>query len=63
MTGKWDCGNASHNKALTAARSYHTGGVNVLMADGSVRFVPDSIQQATWWALSTRNGGEVVGNY
>jgi prepilin-type processing-associated H-X9-DG protein len=63
VVGKWDCGNASHNKALTAARSFHTGGVNVLMADGSVRFVPDSIQQATWWALSTRNGGEVVGNY
>ena len=24
--GKWDCGNASHNKGLTAARSYHAGG-------------------------------------
>ena len=33
-TGKWDCGNGSHNKGLSTARSYHTGGVNVLLADG-----------------------------
>ncbi len=57
---KWDCGNASHNKALTSARSNHTGGVNVLFADGSVRFMRDSIPLATWWAIGTRNGGEVV---
>jgi prepilin-type N-terminal cleavage/methylation domain-containing protein/prepilin-type processing-associated H-X9-DG protein len=62
--GQWDCGNASHNKALTSARSAHTGGVNVLFADGSVRFVSNSIPQAAWWAIATRNGGEVVpGNF
>jgi prepilin-type N-terminal cleavage/methylation domain-containing protein/prepilin-type processing-associated H-X9-DG protein len=42
------------------ASSYHSGGVNTLMADGSVRFVKDSINQATWWALGTRSNGEVV---
>jgi prepilin-type N-terminal cleavage/methylation domain-containing protein/prepilin-type processing-associated H-X9-DG protein len=62
--GKWDCGNGSHNKALTSARSSHSGGVNVLFADGSVRFVSDSIPQPTWLAIATRNGGEVVpGNF
>ncbi len=43
QAGKWDCGNASHNKGLTAARSLHTGGVNVLLGDGGVRFVSDAV--------------------
>jgi prepilin-type N-terminal cleavage/methylation domain-containing protein/prepilin-type processing-associated H-X9-DG protein len=43
-----------------AARSNHPGGVNLLLADGSVRFVTNGIQPATWTALSTRAGGEVI---
>jgi prepilin-type N-terminal cleavage/methylation domain-containing protein/prepilin-type processing-associated H-X9-DG protein len=39
--------------------SYHPGGVNVLIADGSVRFIKDTINQLTWWALGTMAGGEV----
>jgi prepilin-type processing-associated H-X9-DG protein len=59
----WDCGNGSHNKALSTARSYHAGGVNMLMADGSVRFVRNAIQIETWRALATRAGGEVIGDF
>ncbi len=42
------------------ANSFHPGGVNTLMGDGSVRFVKDSIAQVIWWSLGTRNGGEVI---
>jgi prepilin-type processing-associated H-X9-DG protein len=46
--------------AAVTARSYHPGGVNSLMADGSVRFTKDSINWVTWRALSTVKSGEVV---
>jgi prepilin-type processing-associated H-X9-DG protein len=42
------------------ASSGHAGGVNVLMSDGSVRFVKDTINRTTWWALGTKDNGEVV---
>lgn len=48
--------------AAITARSYHTGGVNVLFLDGSVRFAKDSISQDAWRALGTRAGGEVLGD-
>jgi prepilin-type N-terminal cleavage/methylation domain-containing protein/prepilin-type processing-associated H-X9-DG protein len=41
--------------------SRHPQGVNMLMADGSVRMLTDSINPATWVGLGTRAGGEVVG--
>ncbi|WP_337174965.1 DUF1559 domain-containing protein [Paludisphaera sp.] len=40
--------------------SRHGGGVNMLMADGSVRFIKNSISPYTWWAAATMAGGEVV---
>ena len=44
-----------------AASSYHAGGVNIGMADGSVRFVSDNISFATWQAMGTRRAGDIVG--
>ena len=44
----------------TAMRSWHAGGVHVLLADGSTRFIKDSISQQSWFALGTRGGGEVI---
>ena len=41
-------------------RSYHPGGVHALFADGSVRWVADSIDTQTYRALGTRAGGEVA---
>lgn len=45
---------------MSTARSRHPGGVNVLMGDGSVRFVVETINQAVWRGLGTRNGSELV---
>ena len=41
-----------------AARSWHTGGVNVLFGDGSVHFRSDTIALDVWRAAATREGGE-----
>jgi prepilin-type N-terminal cleavage/methylation domain-containing protein/prepilin-type processing-associated H-X9-DG protein len=42
----------------------HGNGCNILLGDGSVRFVTTFVSPATWVALSTRNGGEVInGDY
>jgi len=54
---------ACSNPRSTYARSYHVGGVHVLMADGAVRFVSENIDLGTWQALSTRAGGEVIGEF
>lgn len=40
--------------------SFHTGGINVCMADGSVRFIRSSVPAATFAALFTARGGETV---
>jgi len=45
--------------ALTAM-SNHAGGVQVGMADGSVKFIKSTINVVTWWALGSRNLGEVI---
>jgi prepilin-type N-terminal cleavage/methylation domain-containing protein/prepilin-type processing-associated H-X9-DG protein len=41
-----------------AAGSAHPGGVNVGLADGSIRFVAETVDKNIWWAIGTRNGGE-----
>jgi prepilin-type N-terminal cleavage/methylation domain-containing protein/prepilin-type processing-associated H-X9-DG protein len=42
--------------------SNHPGGVNICFSDGHVQFIKDSISLPAWWALGTRNFGEVVGS-
>jgi prepilin-type N-terminal cleavage/methylation domain-containing protein len=49
--------------AVVTSRSYHTGGVNSLLMDGSVRFVSQTIDRIVWRALGSRDGGEVVGDF
>jgi prepilin-type N-terminal cleavage/methylation domain-containing protein/prepilin-type processing-associated H-X9-DG protein len=44
----------------TTANSRHPGGVNVCMADGSVRFFKSTVNLTPWQAVGTRNGGEII---
>ncbi len=50
----------SDSSEINAASSQHPGGVNTLLGDGSVRFIKDSIDRATWWALGSKANGEVI---
>ncbi len=45
---------------LMAATSNHPGGVNVGMADGSVRFAPENVDPQVWWGMGTRDGSESI---
>jgi prepilin-type N-terminal cleavage/methylation domain-containing protein/prepilin-type processing-associated H-X9-DG protein len=47
-------------KLVAPASSWHPGGVNVLLCDGSVRFVIDGVDPDVWMATGSRNGGEAL---
>ena len=50
----------NHPQGALTASSRHAGGVNVMMMDGSVRFIKDSITPQTWWAVGTHAGSEAI---
>jgi prepilin-type N-terminal cleavage/methylation domain-containing protein/prepilin-type processing-associated H-X9-DG protein len=54
---------ASTGNLFLAARSYHSGMVNGLLADGSVRSINNSVNPAIYRALGSRAGNEVPGPY
>ena len=56
-----DC--VSNGMGFVKAGSWHTGGAQVGLCDGSVKFVSDNVDHAIWQALSTRQGGEVIGEF
>jgi len=55
-------GNHGSSKGIYVARSRHPGGVNFTLADGSVRFLTETIDLDTYHAMGSRDGGEVVQN-
>jgi len=53
-------GDNTGREAAYTASSRHSGGVNTLMGDASVRFVKSSVNFQTWWAVGTRAGNETI---
>jgi len=53
-------GGVGPSEGIVAASSMHPGGVNVALMDGSVRFVKSTVSTASWWALGTVAGGEII---
>jgi prepilin-type N-terminal cleavage/methylation domain-containing protein/prepilin-type processing-associated H-X9-DG protein len=53
-------GSGSRRQNYSSARSFHPGGVNAAFADSHVTFINNDIALATWQAMSTMNGQEVV---
>jgi prepilin-type N-terminal cleavage/methylation domain-containing protein/prepilin-type processing-associated H-X9-DG protein len=51
---------AGFTEVYLGARSYHPGGVNAVMCDGSVRFFKNTISLVSWMASGSSKGGEVV---
>jgi prepilin-type processing-associated H-X9-DG protein len=50
----WDAG------GIVGLTSFHSGGANVGMADGSVRFLKSTVSYPTLWALGSRSQGETL---
>ncbi len=44
----------------TTASSRHPGGINLVVADGSVHFISEEIDIKVWWAMGSRNGKELI---
>ena len=57
------CATASSNYYRIAARSYHAGGVQSGLADGSVRFVSENVDNSTWQNLGDRGDDNVIGEF
>jgi len=59
----WSCTTSTNNNwtgSAQSASSRHSGGVNCLLMDASVKFVKSTVAKETWWALATTGNGEVL---
>jgi prepilin-type processing-associated H-X9-DG protein len=50
-------------RIATTSNSRHTGGVQTLLCDGSVRFISENVDLRTWRSLGSIGGGEINGEF
>ncbi len=61
ISGSESAGGGADDSAFCGPSSFHPGGANILFADGSVRFIKNTVNRTgVWWGLATRGGGEVL---
>ena len=60
IVGATDLAPNNPSQGLQDFRSYHPGGINIGLADGSTQFISDTVSEDLFQALGTRAGGEVV---
>jgi hypothetical protein len=53
----------SNSNGATTAASFHRGGVNLVLCDGSTRFIRDGISPSIWDRLGNRKDGKPVGDF
>lgn len=63
VTGGGPCVINCTNRISNGAYSFHVGGVHIILADGSVRFISDSVDIGTFADLATPSGGTVTGEF
>ena len=54
------CSGCGTSYTQVHARSYHAGGIDLLLADGSVRFLTESVDRVVFQEMGTRAGGEIT---
>jgi prepilin-type processing-associated H-X9-DG protein len=52
-----------YGSTMMSASSWHTGGAQILLADGGVRFISENIDNNTWVRIGARNDGQVIGDF
>jgi prepilin-type N-terminal cleavage/methylation domain-containing protein/prepilin-type processing-associated H-X9-DG protein len=57
-----NCINSNANRAIMAPKSFHPGGVNLLLADGAVKFISNNVDQNMWWSIGSRHCQETNSN-
>jgi len=55
-----DVGGGSDSQHIVNASSSHSGGVNALFSDGSVKFIKNTVARPIWWALGSKDLGEAI---
>lgn len=63
LTHRGPCAINCSNRSGDGAYSWHVGGIHILLADGSVRFLNENISNVVFANLGTHQGGQITGEF